>query len=1010
MKTSYFIKSFCIIFFVFLNSTSFCQSEQEADDLVEMEDYEAALKIYHTLRVNLIQQKSYYDYLRISIKEGVLRQDIGEYKEAEVVLNNTLIEIDGHLPIDTVMALVYHKLGVSNYYLENHKKAIENWKRAITTRLKYFPNNHNDIAKGYKNIGSAKEKLGNFQEAESNYKKSVDLLLSNPNPDFGLLADNYRELGYITSLKNDKEVAEDYYQTAKELYEKKYSDEPWNLAIVYSDLSSFYLAVDDYKKAIFYGERAISLYNELEDKYDEDYWMMAHAYNNIGAAYLGLGEDLKITDYLKKAIPPLQKAIKINKNFAATQKTYESTNWTNLSLTHKELKNYEKALLQIEKALSIDHELNDHASIAINTNNRGEIYFDQKDYEAALNDFQTAAQLLVSDFESDDLFDNPNIQTAIIQDKISLLAILENKAQTLTNLLDIKDYQQLALSTYDSLFLLINQMQNEVEADGSKRFLAAKSKVIFEAAIEANLDYYNQTQKHQYLARVFELAEQSKAVSLLDQLSESQAKSQANIPDKLLQREQNLKRQIKTLEQELFEVEKKQESSVNLRTQLIVSNRQLEKFLDTLEQQYSTYHQLKYALSTTNLTTIQETILASKQAMIQYFVGDSILFILYTDHQESKAIQKVLPKNLLQKIESFRRTIIEQNMDIASYQNNAYSLYELLLKNVIPDAADIQRLIIIPDGVLAYLPFGILTTAFIEEENDFRFLPYLLKKYAISYGYSASILGKQQDYQSKAKKYLAAFAPSYEEELVRNNDQLTRLLVRSGNYNLPGALEEVKAVKELMNGDLFQETEATENLFKSIAQEYKNLHLSMHGIVNDSFPLRSKLLFYETKNDSIEDASLFAYELYNMQLNSDLVVLSACNTGMGQLQKGEGVMSLSHAFAYAGVASTVMSLWQVPDASTSRLIQDFYRNLKAKQPKDVAMQQAKLNFLENTVSLKQAHPFYWAALLNYGNQAVIDLPQQSMAWIWGVMGLVVVTLFVFWKYMKVKNAKNYFRN
>jgi len=996
------VKLFSLLFFFLITFFGFAQSEQEADALVETEEYEAALEIYSTLRGSFIQEKNYNDYLRISIKEGILQQDLGAYEVAKFILKNTLIQTKDHLPIDTTTALVYHKLGVSHYYLEEYDRAIQNWEQAIEIRGQYFPSNHNDIAKGYKNIGSAYEELAQINTSKEFYKKGIDLLLSNANADQNLLAQTYRDLGAVISSQSDIETAKVYYQTALKIYEDIFQEEPWNLGIVYSDLSSFYLDIEDYQEVIKYSEKTLQSYADVSDKYDEDYWAMADAYNNMSTAYLGLGELSKNDSLFEKAINPLKKAININLNFPEARRSYKSINRSNLAVVYKYLKDYTNAHKEIERAISIDRELNANTSLAINTNNRGEIYFDQENYRAALIDFQTAAQLLVADFNSINFSDNPNIRNSIIQDKISLVEILQNKAKTLRLISKENTYQQLTLSTYDSLFVLINLMQNEVETDGSKRFLAAKSKAIFEAAIQSNLDYYNQTQQEQYLARVFELAEQSKAVSLLDQLSESQAKSQANIPDELLQREQSLKRQIKTLEQEIFEAEKAKESSVDLRTQLIASNRQLEKLIDTLEQQYAIYHKLKYALTATNLTSIQQEILAPNQAMIQYFIGDSSLFILYSDNNQSKAVKKALPKDLLQQIEHFRRAIIEQNMEVENYQNIAYSLYQLLFADVLPKSADNQRLIIIPDGVLAYLPFEILTTEFIEGENDFRFLPYLLKKYAISYSYSASVLAKQQNYRSEAKKYLASFAPSYEEKLVEN-DQLTRLLVRSGNYNLPGALEEVKAVKELMGGDLFQETQATERLFKSIAQQYKNLHLSMHGIVNDSFPLRSKLLFYETQNDSIEDASLFAYELYNMQLNSDLVVLSACNTGMGQLQKGEGVMSLSHAFAYAGVASTVMSLWQVPDASTSTLIQEFYRNLKTELPKDVAMQQAKLNFLENTISLKQAHPFYWAALLNYGNQSVIDLPQKSMVWIWSIVGLgILLSLFIFWKKRQIQ--------
>jgi CHAT domain-containing protein len=183
---------------------------------------------------------------------------------------------------------------------------------------------------------------------------------------------------------------------------------------------------------------------------------------------------------------------------------------------------------------------------------------------------------------------------------------------------------------------------------------------------------------------------------------------------------------------------------------------------------------------------------------------------------------------------------------------------------------------------------------------------------------------------------------------------------------------------------------ANENWFKKNAQNYNILHLAMHALIDDEDPLRSKLLFSQT-NDSTEDGFLNAYELYNMKINADLVVLSACNTGYGKLVKGEGVMSLSRAFMYAGCPSIVMSLWKAEDKSTASIMVNFFRHIKQGEFKDEALRNSKLNFIQNADPLT-AHPFFWANFVVVGDNSPIDT--TSYAWIWIILIVIIVIAII----------------
>ena len=186
---------------------------------------------------------------------------------------------------------------------------------------------------------------------------------------------------------------------------------------------------------------------------------------------------------------------------------------------------------------------------------------------------------------------------------------------------------------------------------------------------------------------------------------------------------------------------------------------------------------------------------------------------------------------------------------------------------------------------------------------------------------------------------------------------------------------------------------ASEANFKAKASDFGILHLAMHAFTVDQNPLFSRLIFTPA-SDTTEDNFLHAIELYNMKLHAQMTVLSACNTGLGAVKKGEGIMSLSRAFAYAGVPSLVMSLWSVPDKSTSSIMVDFYKGIKEKRPKDEALRTAKLNYLKQTKVDELTHPFYWAGFIPVGDMTPVESSTNSLWYLipmilLGILGIVL---------------------
>jgi CHAT domain-containing protein len=181
--------------------------------------------------------------------------------------------------------------------------------------------------------------------------------------------------------------------------------------------------------------------------------------------------------------------------------------------------------------------------------------------------------------------------------------------------------------------------------------------------------------------------------------------------------------------------------------------------------------------------------------------------------------------------------------------------------------------------------------------------------------------------------------------------------------------KEVLHISKIINTTVFNGEDATEDNFRKYAEKYDILHLAMHAFINDSLPAFSSFAFTQNNSEDLtKNGLLNTTDIYNFKLNAKLIVLSACNTGTGQLKKGEGIMSLARGFLYAGCPSIIMSLWEVDDESGTQIMTSFYKNLKKGKTKDEALRAAKLEYL-NSVSSRRAHPHYWLGFVNIGDNS-----------------------------------------
>jgi CHAT domain-containing protein len=319
-------------------------------------------------------------------------------------------------------------------------------------------------------------------------------------------------------------------------------------------------------------------------------------------------------------------------------------------------------------------------------------------------------------------------------------------------------------------------------------------------------------------------------------------------------------------------------------------------------------------------------------------------------------------KELAKLCQEFRQRLADRRI---SYQDVATQLYDLLLKPVRAQLTGKSNLVIIPDGVLWELPFQALQPA----RNHF-----LIEDFAISYAPSLTVLQKmmktRQTRSTTASTTLLAVGNPI--VAVETSTRVKSVMMDEQLLPLPEAERQVKLLGQLYTASrskVYVGQEASEARVKAEAGGSRILHLATHGILNDASPMYSQIVLAHTVGDTNEDGLLEAWEIMNLELKADLVVLSACETARGKLGAGEGMIGLSWALFVAGSPATVVSQWKVESASTTELMVAFHRNLKGQNrgqrlTKAEAMRRAALRLLK----LKEyRHPFYWAAFVIVGD-------------------------------------------
>lgn len=884
---------------------------------------------------------------------------------------------------------LYHKAGVYAYYLEEDTNALNYWKKAIIIRESCPETISKELVLTYGNLSDLYDIMGNTKQQIRYSNKCINLLeKSHPIDTLGL-AYRYTEMGDWYTKIGDYSLATESLSHAQRYYKTQKNVDKKDMARLYRYSSNLFLAKKNYNDAIKISLTALDIYTELRDTF-----YIAGMLQNLGNAYSNLDEYQLAANYFKKAI-----AI----NLSQKERTILGDNYEGLSVVYKNWNKPDSALFYINQAFLFrqkdKNSITGLVRLAGNFENKGDIFFKAKDYEKALNNYDKAIEILVPTIANNNVLHFSNIHVISRKDLIRVLILKMKALQQRNQPNDLA----LVLKNFNSIDTLFAQTRQSLQSLESKFTFQKNIKSTYGNAIQLALQLYEESGDKTFKEIAYHFCTKNKAIILIEGLQDEDAQFKG-LPSEALAEENGINQEIQKLETLLAELNLQITPPVDslqiLQNRLVEMGRKKRSLVLQLEEKYPRYHELKYKSQTPETVEAIQKKLDSDRAIIEYFLGDTTIYIFVITKNSLTHYTIAKPNNFDDLCQDFRKeSLYNEVLKGTQYTSKANLLYKLLLEQPLRDLpTSIKRIAFIPDEVLQLLSFQALPYEEIKELEILN-IPYLFKRYAISRAYSNRLLfDRELDKQlQKSQKTFGGFALDYKDynfkQLTAKSGLDSLKLKERGMGILNYSIEEIEEVVNLYeegDAEIFINQSASLQNFIEQAPNFKVVHLSMHAFADEDNPWNSGLIFHQNQENNI----LRAREIYAQKIPAELVILSACNTGGGTLSKGEGIRSLARSFAYAGSPSILASLWSANDFSTKDITIPLHKFLKQGLPKDIALQKATLTYFDNISNDEKKSPYYWAHLIMIGDiEPVFNKPNYGL-WMLGFSAMLLILFFL----------------
>jgi len=632
----------------------------------------------------------------------------------------------------------------------------------------------------------------------------------------------------------------------------------------------------------------------------------------------------------------------------------------------------------------------------------GILAFEKKDYQGAQRHFKNGLIFLnqgLSLNRTDNILTGLVVNPQIYYYNSKLIEYVAYNYYKLYEKTGLQTDLQTSFEFYNLLIKYHEKCRNEIPGFYTKASFRNGERDAILNTLEIAFELYETFSKQEYLDSAYILMEKSRDQVLFSAFYNNTWKGAKQIPDSLLKAYTNISTRIELLTTRLYEKNAgiNQGLDEHLYQNLINKHKSLQ---DTIIK----YHKPTAEPKIFNTHSIQQN-LKPNEILLEYAIKRSKLFCMAITKDSVFYQVQSGADAIIRNIERYVKIVNTPPTDYSiknfnDFTSTSHALFNSLISPFEKAIAQYDKLIIIPEDILAMVPFGTLIPDTAELiPGNYEKLPYLLKKHVISYGISGSLFF--QNRQSFSLKPIVAIAPDYPFRIEHNAfDPSLRKLLES-LPTLEGAKKEVKYLKDNYNANIINTSVYGEDKITGYFTNAGVLHLAMHSITDSQSPEFNALVASPIASNG-SDGLFHNYEIMHYNLNNPFVVLSACNTGTGKLMRGEGIQSLAKSFILAGSAGVLNTLWAQNDASAQVLIKYFYEHLHKKTNPANALNQAKIKYLQTTDPL-MTHPYYWSGYICIGDPSVAGI-KKTIAIPLVLTGAAIVFIILFLFYLKKRNS------
>ncbi len=982
--------------------------------------FDQAIAKYKAAQAEYAVQKNWPEWLRCQSDIATCLIVLAKYEVAADSINHGIKIFDKKLktskgclePLHTLRATHASLLAFTGKYEEAYKV----FSAMLPVVLNDCPDANGLQARILRGMGFAKFNLGEYLTAEIHCHDAIKLLGANGDPELMTAIFAYMTLGEIKEKLFNFEGALVCYQKIEQLEKTAPVTKLFSTSFLDGALGRAYQGLGDYGMALEYSQRSLAVIKgifgsknlntingvtrvadiyrlrkefstalqhygtalrHLDSLFKNPHEGRAVVLSNMAECHAGMGQWVPAVQAWHHAI---------NEAERLDQKWYLPT--VRESLAKFYLKNGNpaeaiKQLLQAEAQLE-PHKTNRFADLSRIKALISKAHIQRRDHSAALAKIQESLQLQCRQGIKLDGLANPPEGQLVLSDNIILA--LSIKADAIYSQWHTDgggaDMLRNVLQTCQYAIQIGERFRRQYQRSADENYEWVKQyHALFVRGVAAAHQLYQHTKDPAYQLQGFALADRNKALLLSEGLQNMDAKAFAGVPQDLLDQEKTLVDEITFHEHKVAEALETgivSASAEEHSAALFEKKQALQTLIATMERDFPYYYEQKYRPRLVSAREVQAG-LDDKTLFIEYLMdpdNQQVYIFTISKAEGLTLVAQTMPDGTLDQVKNFNTLLqsvyLPRDDKRKQFVQLSHRLYRTLLAPIAAQLAAKEKIILVADGMLHYLPFEIL----VEEAVDapYHALPYLLRKVEISYQYSGSLWIRhitQRNIQPQVG--LLAFAPTFTGVGAGTNDNAIRGGLQPGKgpesfSALPYAQSEVKDIAQLFKEQvvtLLLGQTATENSFKTaLERPYRIVHVASHSFADIRQPKFSGIACTAERNDlSPNEYILYADELYNLRIQADLVVLSSCESGFGQVTGSEGLLGLNRGFIYAGASNIIFSLWNASDQGSSDFMVNFYREVLLGKEYSTALRMAKLKMLDNAAT---ASPGIWGGFLLLG--------------------------------------------